>query len=207
MRDERPGRVTDPSVHLAAPLAADPSSAACRPLAHPFSAELARTDLTVTVCSGTNCNGKLRNRDWHGKEANERPALSPLEKSVMRVVWENQPINAEEVRARLKRSRELNVSTVRTLLRRLEAKGYVAHDVDGRTYVYRAAVKPENVAASAVRSIVDKFCSGSIENLLVGLVDDQLISPERLKQLANRIAAAESKQAEADVTGRRAKRE
>lgn len=129
------------------------------------------------------------------KRNDKRPALSPLENAVMQIVWNRTRVTAEEIREQLESSNELKASTVRTLLRRLEAKGYVEHDVEGRTYIYRAVVAQTNVAASAVRSIVDKFCSGSVENLLVGLVDDKQISPDRLKKLADQIAAAEAEQA------------
>lgn len=122
----------------------------------------------------------------------KKRALSPLENSVMQVVWDGQPITAEDVRERMEGAHK--ASTIRTLLRRLEEKGYVSHEVEGRTFIYRATMEQTNVAASAVRSIVDEFCSGSVENLLVGLVDDKLISPERLQQLANQIAAAEEAQ-------------
>lgn len=131
------------------------------------------------------------------KKRRPKESLSPLEDAVMQVVWADQPVTADVVRQKLQSHRELKDSTVRTLLRRLEEKGYVEHDVDGRTYVYRATRDQTNVAASAVRGIVDRFCSGSIENLLIGLVDDKLISSERLKQLASQIAAAEAKQSKA----------
>lgn len=129
------------------------------------------------------------------KSTRKQPALSPLEHAVMQIVWSGQPMTGEDVRERMDATHGLKTSTVRTLLRRLEVKGYVAHDVEGRTYIYRATVEQTNVAASAVRSIVDKFCSGSVENLLVGLVDDKLISSERLQELAQQIAAAEEEQA------------
>ena len=125
----------------------------------------------------------------------KQPALSPLENAVMQIVWDDQAVTAEDVREKMDSSHGLKASTVRTLLRRLEEKGYVTHDVDGRTYVYRATVKQTNVATSAVRTIVDKFCAGSVENLLVGLVDDKQISSKRLQDLANQIAAAEAEQA------------
>ena len=128
------------------------------------------------------------------KRTSKRPALSPLENAVMRIVWDTERATAEEIRVRLRGSHDLKASTVRTLLRRLEAKRYVEHDVDGRTYVYRAAIDQSKFAATAVRSIVDKFCAGSLENLLLGLVDDEQISPDRLKELADQIAAAEAQQ-------------
>lgn len=128
------------------------------------------------------------------KKPSAQPALSPLENAVMQVVWSQQSVTADAVRNRMQGEKDLKESTVRTLLRRLEGKGYVTHDVEGRTYVYRAKVQPTNVAASAVRGILDRFCKGSVENLLVGLVDDKLITADKLKRLANQIADAEQRQ-------------
>jgi len=86
------------------------------------------------------------------------PALGDLEREVMQLVWANGPVTAEAVRERL--SRPLKESTVRTVLRRLEDKGYTTHTVDGRTYVYHAAEPRGRVAAKAVQRIVDWFCNG-----------------------------------------------
>lgn len=124
----------------------------------------------------------------------KRPPLSPLESDVMRVVWSRERTTADDVRLALQASRDLKDSTIRTLLRRLEAKGYVEHDVDGRTYVYRPKIEEQHVATQQVRGIIDRFCSGSVENLLVGLVDDDLISSEALRELADRIDDAERQQ-------------
>ncbi|MFV0445217.1 MAG: BlaI/MecI/CopY family transcriptional regulator [Planctomycetaceae bacterium] len=123
-----------------------------------------------------------------------RPPLSPLESEVMRVIWSRPATTADDLRQALQASRDLKDSTIRTLLRRLEAKGYVEHEVDGRTYVYRPKIEEQHVATLQVRGIIDRFCSGSVENLLVGLVDDDLISPEALRELADRIDDAERQQ-------------
>src|SRR5579883_1869024 len=72
------------------------------------------------------------------------PELGELEHEVMQLVWAHGPITAEEVRERL--SRRLKESTVRTVLRRLEDKGYTTHTVDGRTYVYQAARSEEHTS-------------------------------------------------------------
>ena len=127
----------------------------------------------------------------------DRPRLSVLENAVMQVVWERQHLTSDEVRAALGKTHDLKDSTVRTILRRLEDKGYVEHDVDGRTYVYRPRVEPQAVATQQVRSIVDRFCRGSVENLLVGMVDDDLISPDKLRELAERISQADTAQKKA----------
>jgi len=121
-----------------------------------------------------------------------KPRLSALENAVMQVLWSRGRTTAEEARTALVRRHNLKDSTVRTLLRRLEEKGYVEHDVEGRTYVYRPRVEPHSVANQQVRGIINRFCRGSVENLLVGMVDDNLITPDKLRELADRIAEAEA---------------
>jgi predicted transcriptional regulator len=120
--------------------------------------------------------------------APKKKPLSSLEQSVMDYVWSHRDCTAEQVREALAAAKPLKESTVRTLLRRLEEKGYVTHEVEGRTYLYRAAEGRQNVAAEAVRGILDRFCGGSVEQLLVGLVDNDVVGPEELEQLARKIA-------------------
>jgi predicted transcriptional regulator len=79
-------------------------------------------------------------------------------------------------------------STVRTIFRRLEEKGFVTHAVEGRTYIYRAVEVPRNVAVGAVKSIIDRFCGGSAEELVIGLVDNEVIDGDQLERIARRIA-------------------
>ena len=114
------------------------------------------------------------------------PELGDLEREVMQLVWANGPVTAEAVRERL--TRRLKESTVRTVLRRLEDKGYTTHTVDGRTYVYRAAEPRGQVAAKAVQRIVDWFCNGSIEE--VGMVDTAMLDQRQLRVLADQVAKA-----------------
>ena len=122
---------------------------------------------------------------------NKNP-LSPLENKVMNIVWDRGSATAEDVRLALKGDQPIKDSTVRTVLRRLEDKGYAEHTVDGRTYVYAPTVASRSVATDAVRGIIDRFCDGSVEDLLVGMVDDELVSAGTLKRLAAKIAAAEA---------------
>jgi BlaI family penicillinase repressor len=116
------------------------------------------------------------------------PDLGDLEREVMQLVWANAPVTAEAVREKLER--RLKESTVRTVLRRLEDKGYVTHTVDGRTYVYQAAAPRGRVAAKAVQRVVDWFCNGSIEEVLVGMVDASMLDQRQLRLLADKVAKA-----------------
>jgi BlaI family transcriptional regulator, penicillinase repressor len=119
------------------------------------------------------------------------PELGDLEREVMQLVWTHAPITAEVVREKL--TRRLKESTVRTVLRRLEDKGYARHTVDGRTYVYHAAEPRGRVAAKAVKRIVDWFCNGSIEEVLVGMVDNAMLDQKQLRLLADQVAKAKAK--------------
>jgi BlaI family penicillinase repressor len=121
----------------------------------------------------------------HEKADESLEDLGDLQREVVQVVWANAPVTAETVRERL--SRPLKESTVRTVLRRLEEKGYITHTVDGRTYVYDAAEPRGRVAAKAVRRIVDWVCNGSVEEVLVGMVDSNMIDRKQLRMLADRI--------------------
>ncbi len=116
-----------------------------------------------------------------------RQSLSALEYRLLQIVWDAQSCSAEHVREVLKGKKSLKDSTVRTVLRRLEEKGFVTHKVEGRTYIYSPLVAPGNAAARAVRQIIDRFCGGSIESLLVGMIADRVLSKQELKELAEKI--------------------
>ena len=118
------------------------------------------------------------------------PDLGDLEREVMQLVWANGTVTAEVVREQL--SRKLKESTVRTVLRRLEEKGYATHTVDGRTFVYRAAAPRGHVAAKAVKRIVDWFCNGSMDEVLVGMVDAAMLDQKQLRALADKVAKAKA---------------
>jgi BlaI family transcriptional regulator, penicillinase repressor len=122
----------------------------------------------------------------------EPAELGELELGVMQLIWQHAAkhgsISAEQVREEL--GRPLKDSTIRTVLRRLEEKGYLTHDVEGRTFLYRPAEAPQKVAGRAVKRIIDWFCGGSVEALLVGMVDSEVLDQKELTRLAERIAAA-----------------
>lgn len=115
-----------------------------------------------------------------------RPALSALEQQVMALVWKKGEVRAEDVQTGLKRP--LANATVRTLLRRLEAKGYVRHEVDGRAFVYKPAVAETQAAARALRGIARTFFGGSAASLMAGMVEEGLVSPDEVRDLSKRLA-------------------
>ena len=93
--------------------------------------------------------------------------LGELERGILLNVWRKGELTAEQAREEL--VRPLKESTIRTVLRRLEEKGYLAHTVDNRTFLYRPAESRQRVAGRAVKRIVDWFCEGSVETLVAGM--------------------------------------
>ena len=116
--------------------------------------------------------------------------LGDLEREVLQLVWGHGPATADWVQKAL--SRPLKESTVRTVLKRLEAKGHLTHRVDQRTFIYEASDTRGRAAARAVKRIVDRFCSGSVEEVLTGLVDARIVDSGELQRLAEKIARAQS---------------
>ena len=111
----------------------------------------------------------------------------------MDLLWSRGASTSEQVREALAARHPMKDATVRTILRRLEAKGYATHRVEGRTYIYAGAERPRNVAASAVRQIIDRLCGGSVEQLLVGMVEHEVIERHELESLARKIARRKEK--------------
>jgi predicted transcriptional regulator len=106
-----------------------------------------------------------------------------LENEVMQAVWDSGPCPVEAVYEVVSRKRDLKETSVRTILRRLEQKGYLRHEEKGRAYVYRAAEPARSLAARAVRQIIDRFCKGSVEELVSGMVEAKVLSKTEMDKL------------------------
>jgi predicted transcriptional regulator len=114
--------------------------------------------------------------------------LTELQQAILDRLWSTGSATADQIRAALLPAHRLKDSSVRTLLRRLEARGYVSHRLDGKTFVYEATMAPTRVAAHSVRQIIDRFWSGSVEDFLTGMVDEKILTPPEIARLARKIA-------------------
>lgn len=117
--------------------------------------------------------------------------LGELEQQVMEFLWRNGPATGDAVRAAVGKDRALSDSTIRTVLRRLEAKQYVRHETGGRQFIYSSSREPRKVAAEAVRSALRNFCRGSLEELLTGMVDHRVVDSAELRRIAEKIETLE----------------
>ena len=127
--------------------------------------------------------------------SSRRKSLSPLEQTFMDYIWARPSCTAEMCREAMASRRAFKESTIRTILKNLETKGYVTHEVRGRTFFYRAVDTKRGVMIEAARQLIDRFCGGSVRELLVGMVDKQVIKPNELKKLAEEIASRKEKKA------------
>lgn len=114
-----------------------------------------------------------------------RSNLGELEREVLQAVWRSGQASADQVRQALRRP--LKESTVRTVLGRLENKGYLTHSVEQRTFLYRVVKSPAHLAARAVQRVADWFCDGSVDEVLLGMVEAKVLSRRDLRRLIERI--------------------
>jgi BlaI family penicillinase repressor len=128
-------------------------------------------------------------------ESRGRPRqLGTAEQHVMDYVWAHGPVSAEHCREGLLAVWPMKDSTMRTVLKRLEAKGYLSHSIEGRTFMYRAVEAPASVATRTVKHLIERFCGGSAEALLLGMVNADVLTPGQLQRLAAKIAAEKQKE-------------
>jgi predicted transcriptional regulator len=117
--------------------------------------------------------------------------LTDREADVMRVLWDHGPSVVNEVREKL--SDELAYTTVLTILRTLEQKGYVKHEEEGRVHRYAAAVKENAARKSALQHLTGKLFKGSAELLFTHLVSDQKLSADQIKRMRDLLAEKKEK--------------
>lgn len=116
--------------------------------------------------------------------------LGRLEMQIMNVVWERESATVHDVKDALGKGRKPAYSTILTMMRKLEAKGYLDHDVDNRTYVYRPTISQNVARKSILGDIIDRLFEGSPTLLLNSLVEQNQVSREELNQLQELIKEA-----------------
>ena len=115
------------------------------------------------------------------------PGLSQSQREIMEIVWDRGEVSAVEVREILSKKRELAKNTVRTLLDRMEEKGWLKHREEGRTYVYQPTRSREEEGKNSLRKFVDRVFDGDALLLFQHLLEDQDLSTEDLAALKKMI--------------------
>jgi BlaI family transcriptional regulator, penicillinase repressor len=112
--------------------------------------------------------------------------LAEREAELMQALWEHGPSTVTEVQRHLKD--DLAYTTVLTILQKLERKGYVRHEEEGRAHRFMAAVGRDAAQRSAVRDLAAKLFKGSTALLLTELVKDEALSEDELKRIRRLLA-------------------
>jgi BlaI family transcriptional regulator, penicillinase repressor len=120
------------------------------------------------------------------------PDLSPAQREIMEIVWERGEVTATEVRRVLSRTRDVARNTVRTLLERMEEKGWLKHRAEGRTFLYTAARPRHDTIGQKVREVVETVCGGSPETLVAALLDYRGLCPDELKRIRQLLDQAQA---------------
>lgn len=107
--------------------------------------------------------------------------MTPLELEIMQVLWETGPANVQTVQRGLKR--ELAYTTVQTMLTVLHRKKKVKRTLKDKAYIYTPAVTRTKFTGQAVREFVDRLFGGSAEGLVMSLLQEKHLTPEKLASL------------------------
>ncbi|WP_103664492.1 BlaI/MecI/CopY family transcriptional regulator [Gracilimonas amylolytica] len=123
-----------------------------------------------------------------------RKSLTPLGESEMEIlhhVWELGEATVAQVRERILNDRKVAYTTVMTIMKNLNDKGFLKYYKDGNTYVYSARIEPEQVQSNLVSGLIDKVFKGSTSALVQTLVKGENISEKELKELRDMIDSME----------------
>lgn len=109
--------------------------------------------------------------------------IGDAEYAVMEVLWGEAPLTAAEVAERVPQDKGWSVSTVKTMLSRLSAKGVLAHEEEGRRYLYRPAVAREDYVAQESGRLLDRMFGGRLTPLVAHLAERDRLSPRDIEEI------------------------
>jgi predicted transcriptional regulator len=115
--------------------------------------------------------------------------LTPLERRIMRVLWEGGPGNVQKVVQGLTGEPQLAYTTVQTTLNVLQRKGKVKRKLVGRAFEYSAVVSQEAADSHAVKDVLHKVFRGSVDDLLLTLVRNKHLNARKLAELQAKLEA------------------
>ena len=124
--------------------------------------------------------------------------LTPLERRIMRVLWDDGPGNVQKVLQGLTGEPQLAYTTVQTTLNVLHRKGKVKRKLIGRAFEYSAVVSQQAADAHAIKDVLQKVFRGSVDDLLLALVRDKHIDARKLAELQTKLEASAEEEEDAE---------
>ncbi|MCD1599128.1 BlaI/MecI/CopY family transcriptional regulator [Rheinheimera aquimaris] len=119
--------------------------------------------------------------------------ISNAELKVMQVLWQRQPLSANDVVAALADNKDWHEKTVKTLLNRLVSKGALGFDKDGRAYLYYPLIAEQDYQLQQSRSFVERLFAGRVAPLVAGFASQNKLNADDVEQLKQLIAEWEQK--------------
>jgi BlaI family penicillinase repressor len=116
-----------------------------------------------------------------------KTTLTDQELEIMKIVWELEKAAVRDVYEELLKRRRIAYTTVMTMMKILEGKGYLKKKQEDRAYIYRPAEPKDNVIRGMVRDFINRVFNGSAEPLLVHLVEDERLSRKELEEIARMV--------------------
>ena len=113
--------------------------------------------------------------------------LGDLQLAIMKILWEKGDATVADVHGILAGERDLAYTTVATMLRKMEVRGLVKHRLDGRSFVYSAAVAEDAVSQGMADHLVDRLFEGSLSDMVHHLLTTREVSREELSRLEKMI--------------------
>lgn len=113
------------------------------------------------------------------------PQISPSEFEIMKIIWDNYPINTNEIVEAVSKTNQWNMRTVHTLIARLEKKGAIYHKKDGRIFTYTPLVKKEDYVYCESKSFLDRFFNGTANKMVMHFIENNMLTDEDIEELKN----------------------
>jgi predicted transcriptional regulator len=117
--------------------------------------------------------------------------ISGREFAILKLLWEQGPLTVREIRAQLANEDDVPYTTVLSLVQLMERKGYLKHQVQGKTYRYSPRVQRQKMTRQLLRDFIGRFFDGSPEALVMGLAESDVVDAETWEQLQGEIKKAE----------------
>jgi BlaI family transcriptional regulator, penicillinase repressor len=119
--------------------------------------------------------------------------LSPAQQRIMECIWQHGELSINDLCGLLASKRKVARNTVRTLVERMEAKGWLKHREEGRTYIYSAATSKDAAVGQKIVEMVERVCSGSPETLMAGLINFRGLTPDELIRIRQMLEHAQTR--------------
>ena len=115
--------------------------------------------------------------------AKKAARISEAEMQLLQLLWEDSPLGAVEIAERVQAERGWSITTVKTLLARLVAKGALSAEPNGRRYLYSPAVERDPVVADEARGLIDRLFGGRVSPLVAQLAEQKKLSDDDIAEL------------------------